>query len=243
MEAAADLPKDPAPPLDERSQLMPIEPRQRWRLTFARAEDPLRRTHREIVDAWLAVLVIADLPLPRSAGRPKGPLTFAAPLPAGIACRAEVADLLLSERRPAWWVRERLLPTMPAGTDLVRLDDVWLGAPALAATIRAAVYAIPLLETAQQHGSIGEAAARFLAAPRLERERARGSGTVRYDLRPLVDDILLQPGPPPLLLIRTLFQQDRGTGRPDEVLAALADLRGAPILVGSVVRERLILDA
>ena len=40
---------------------------------------------------------------------------------------------------------------------------------------------------------------------------------------------------------RTRFDPVRGTGRPEEVVAALADLAGTPLPVGSIVRERLVL--
>ena len=40
---------------------------------------------------------------------------------------------------------------------------------------------------------------------------------------------------------RTRFDPVRGTGRPEEVVAALGDLAGSPLHVASIVRERLIL--
>jgi hypothetical protein len=43
------------------------------------------------------------------------------------------------------------------------------------------------------------------------------------------------------LRIRTRFDPERGVGRPEEVLAALSELAGAPLEVGSIVRERLVL--
>ena len=220
----------------------PLEPRQRWRLTFERGEDPVRRAHREVADGWVAALIHAGLPLPRPAGRPRSPLAFAAPLPAGIACLGEVADLWLSQLRPAWWVRERLEPTMPAGMRLLRLDDVWLGAPALAAAIRGAGYATSLSGGPEEVAAVADAAARFLASPQVVRERTRASGQVRHDIRPLVEDVSVDPGPPARLRISVRFLQDRGAGRPDEVIAALEELHGGPIARGATVREGLILD-
>ena len=52
---------------------------------------------------------------------------------------------------------------------------------------------------------------------------------------------LVDPGPPVVVRARTRFHPELGTGRPAEVVAALGDLAGTALVVGSVVRERLIL--
>ena len=51
----------------------------------------------------------------------------------------------------------------------------------------------------------------------------------------------MEPGPPVVLRARTRFDPVLGTGRPEEVVAALGDAVGAPLVVASIVRERLIL--
>jgi hypothetical protein len=40
---------------------------------------------------------------------------------------------------------------------------------------------------------------------------------------------------------RTRFHPSLGTGRPEEVLAALADALGRPLTASAIVRERLLL--
>ena len=70
----------------------------------------------------------------------------------------------------------------------------------------------------------------------------KGGSTVRYDLRPLLVDVgVVEPGPPVVLRARTRFHPVLGTGRPEEVVAALGDAVGAQLDVTSIVRERLIL--
>ena len=82
----------------------------------------------------------------------------------------------------------------------------------------------------------------MLAQSSVPRERSRGSGLVRYDLRPLLDDVrVLAPGPPVVLRIRTRFDPQLGTGRPDEVVAALAEVLGRPLVVDEIVRELVVL--
>jgi hypothetical protein len=65
---------------------------------------------------------------------------------------------------------------------------------------------------------------------------------VDYDLRPLVIDVGLRDGGPPVTLaIRTRIHPELGTGRPEEVVDALGEMIGAPLAVGRTVRERLVL--
>jgi radical SAM-linked protein len=213
-------------------------PRQRWRLTFARAHDPSQRTHREIADEWLRAIEASGLPLPVFEAKRRSPLTFGAPMPAGIACREELADLALADVLPAWRVRELLEGTLPDGLRLLRLNDVWVGAVALAAAIRAADYRIAL-EDPTSVEAIADACRELLATRTLEREKAAKPGATR-DIRPLIADVRVDRAGM-ALLIQTRFDPERGVGRPDEVLAALEELAG-PIARAATVRERLILD-
>jgi hypothetical protein len=77
---------------------------------------------------------------------------------------------------------------------------------------------------------------------RIPRQRLKGGVTVDYDLRPLLVEVAVDPGPPPIVRTRTRFEPELGTGRPEEVVGALADRLGAPLATRSIVRERLLLD-
>ena len=44
-----------------------------------------------------------------------------------------------------------------------------------------------------------------------------------------------------LVRMRTRFHPELGTGRPEEVLAALAEAAGHPLIAEAIIRERLIL--
>lgn len=218
------------------------EPRQRWRVVFARPDGTDERTHREIAEAWTASLVREGLPLPRPAGRPRPALAFAAPLPVRVAALRELADLSLGERLPVWRVREAVTRAMPDGIELVDLHDVWLGTPALAASLVAADVRMDLAPDAPDRGTLAAAGRRLLAAPVLERERARGGGRVRYDLRPLVADVTVSGEEDGTIVrVRLRFDPERGAGRPEEIIAALEDLVAGPIPVLRTTRERLLL--
>ncbi len=111
---------------------------------------------------------------------------------------------------------------------------------ALAGQVAAADYRIEV--GAADVAAIAEAATTLLASEHLSRERPKGNSMVRYDLRPLLVDVgVAAAGPPVIVRARTRFDPVLGTGRPEEVVAALADASGTPLTVGSIVRERLVL--
>ena len=218
----------------------PAPARQRWRLVLARAADAPGLGGRELSDAFERALEATGLPLVRPAGRARGRVAFGAPLPMGIAAERELADILLTELLPGSTVRERVGGCLPDGWRLVDLFDVWLGAPPLAGQVVAADYRIAIGPT--DVAELTAACEALCAAVTLPRQRPKGGSLVAYDLRPLLVDVLVtDPGPPPLLHARTRFDPALGTGRPEEVVAALAERVGDPLEVVSVVRERLIL--
>jgi len=218
----------------------PAVARQRWRLVLARPPEAHGRSGRDLTEAWEAALGSSGLPSFRPAGRGRPRVAFAAPLAADIAAEHEFADIVLTAFEPAWRVREAMESRLPEGWRLVDLYDVWLGAPALAGQVVAADYRIDIGDPDPR--AIEVAAAGLLAADRLPRERLKGGSATRYDLRPLLADVrVAAAGPPVLVRVRTRFHPELGTGRPAEVVAALGDLVGTPLVIGTVVRERLIL--
>jgi radical SAM-linked protein len=220
------------------------EPRQRWRLVLARGATAVDQTQRELAEAWEGAIVAAALPVAWSdAPTPRPRISFGAPLSVGMAAEAELIDIVLTERWPMWRVREALDPFVPAGWRVVRLEDVWLAGPPLAGRVAAADYRMTLLsDPPVPMRAIEAACTAVLAAPRLPRERVKGGGTVVYDLRPLVIDVRVADGGPPLTVVaRTRFHPELGTGRPEEVVAAVAERAGVALAIGEIVRERLLL--
>jgi radical SAM-linked protein len=207
-----------------------------------RSSEAPPHTQREVAEAWEEAVAGSGLPVAwTDAPTPRIRLSFGAPLPVGVAGEAELIDLYLTERWPAWRVRELLTGHLPAGWTLVDHYDVWLAGPALPGRVVAADYRIEL-DGQVEAGGIQAACERLMTAAALPRDRVKGGSTVRYDLRPLLADIsIAEPGPPLVVRARTRFHPELGTGRPDEVIAALADAAGRPLEAGSIVRERLIL--
>ena len=219
-----------------------LEPRQRWRMTVGRRADAPELSQRETFTAWEDAVVASGLPVAvGDAAKPKPRLAFGAPLSVGLAAEAELIDVVLTERLPAWRVRAALTPHLPAGWTLEDLADVWLGGPPLAGRVVAADYRVTL-------GGMSDAAALEVAATELmearalPRERVKGDGVVRYDLRPLLADVrVAEAGPPVVATIRTRFHPELGTGRPEEVVLALGERVGVEVSVERIVRERLVL--
>ena len=216
------------------------EVRQRWRIVFARGDEARFLSHLDAVRSWERAFRRGEIPVATSEGfSPRSRLVFAAPLQLGMLAEHELADLYLAERLTAPGLRARLVESMPRGYTVVELHDVWSGAPALAPRLVAADYRMTLLNV--EPARLQSAVERLMAAQELPRERRKESRVVRYDLRPLLLD--LRAGPPDAealppggaeaglagaagaaagLWMRLRHSQNLGSGRPDEVVAALA---------------------
>lgn len=216
-------------------------PRQRWRLVVARSADAPRLAGRELSDAWEVAVEAIGLPLHRPAGRARTRVAFGAPLQLGIAAERELVELFLVERVSLWRMREAIAGRLPEGWSLVDLYDEWVGGPSLAGRVSAADYRIEIGRSARRT-EIGEAASALLNATALPRVRSKGSGSIAYDLRLLLVDLAVaDAGPPTVLRARTRIHPELGSGRPEEVVAALGDRLGHPLEVLAIARERLIL--
>ena len=223
------MPPPPAPAL---------EPRQRWRVTFGRAaatgeEVP---SGREYIGRWEETLLASGLPvLVLSSERLR--IALGAPLPTGCAAEAELLEFWLTSLRPAWAVRQGIESDLPAGHGLVGLESIWLGAPALSGQVAAADYDVAL-DGEVATPELRAAVERTLAAETLPRERLKGGATKTFDLRPLI--VALDAGDTGITM-RTRIHPELGTGRPDEVVAALGDAMGKPLAIARTVRRRLLL--
>ena len=214
-------------------------PRQRWRLVLARSPEAPDLGGRELTDSWDRAIEASELPLHRSTPGGRARVAWAAPLPSRMSAERELAEISLTDPLPVWQVREALLRCLPSGWTLVDLHDEWLGAPALAGRVTGAVYRVTIAGAADGR-EVAAAAARVLEARPVMRERLKGGVPVPYDLRPLIAGIDVDPGSPVVVRIEVRIHPERGSGRPEEVLAAIADQLGRDLAPGLVVRERLI---
>ena len=210
-------------------------------MVVARAPDAPAQPQRDLAEAWVAAIGAAGLPVAWTEGaRPRPRIAFGAPLPVGMAAEAELIDVVTTERWPAWQVRAALEVHVPPGWRVVAVEDVWLAGPPLAGRVAAADHRL-VLAGHPPIDRLRAAAADLLAASQVPRLRAKGDGTVEYDLRPLLIDITVDDVSPVVVQARTRIHPELGSGRPEEVLAALAERLGEPLEASSIVRERLVL--
>jgi len=175
--------------------------------------------HLDMVKTWERILRRADLPLAYSQGfHPQPKLTFASALPVGCTSEAEVMDVVLCEPLEPSDMMTRLTAVLPVGLGVASVVEVPLNAPALPTLLRWAEYSVTV-ETDEAPQQIEAKVRAFLEAVTLPCER-RGKA---YDLRPLVLSLSVESIQPPYvrLAMRLAADADVGTGRPDQVLAAL----------------------
>jgi radical SAM-linked protein len=248
----------PARAAAEPLRAAPVEPRQRWRLNVSRDVVPGDQVGRAALEAWQAVLEASGLPIARAEGsNGRARLAFGAPLPATARGERELVDIWLVERLPVWRVREALAPALPAGYRWLHAEDVWMGAPALAGQVAAADWTLSVAavegSSAIHHQELAAAAATLQGARSIPRTRGKPGAEKPYDLRPLLISLEVS-GPAELehlapehrrksttLRMRTRLDPERGTGRPEEVVAALADAAGTGLDIVDLVRTRLLL--
>ena len=129
---------------------------------------------------------------------------------------------------------------MPEGYTLLDVHDVWLGEAALPGQVAASVYRATFEAGTVDGARLGRACREILAEPTLPRERPKGQATVRYDLRPFLERLDVDDRGPALRMTLR-HDPERGIGRPEEVLAALGERLGVPLVPVSLVREGLVL--
>lgn len=234
-------------------QSMSAIPVQRWRTVYRRTDATQARPYRDDVEALEAAVRATDLPLAlRDDRRQRARIEFGPPLPPGALANEELVDLYLVERWPAAKVRERLAAAFGDERELVELHDVWLRAPGLAASIVAADYLVTLSRSSSADAAalarLPEAIRSLLDARTLPRIRERDGRPTTYDLRVLIVDVSLASassdgGQPPGLAMRLVVDPNLGNGRPDEVIAVLAELSGGSLVPnGPIVRGRIHLS-
>jgi radical SAM-linked protein len=212
------------------------ESKQRWRLVFARDEEARYLSHLDASHLWERAMKRGRIPVAMSEGfNPRPRLVFAAPLPLGMLAEHELADLFVSRRLTRREMRGCLEAGMPRGFRLIDLRDEWVGAPALATELVAADYRLTLLGVGEDR--LRPAVEALLGSESLPRERRREKKVTAYDLRPLLLALrtrqaeagIDQERPAAGIWMRLRHSQRQGSGRPEEVVAALADRLGLTV--------------
>lgn len=205
----------------------------RIRITFAK-QGPLRYTgHLDLHKLWERAARRAQIPLAYSRGfHPQPKMNIAAALPLGFSSRCEVMDMRLEHEIQLEGVREKLQQTLPAGIQVLNVENADERAPALQTQVESAEYQVTLTESIDA-AELKRKIDSVMESESIIRER-RGK---TYDLRPLIEalQILESDGLPsmqeqtltgiqaPALqkIFMHLAAREGATGRPEEVLDTL----------------------
>ncbi len=193
--------------------------KQRLRIRFTRDETLKYIGHLDMARTWQRIVRRANLPLAYSEGfNPQPRMSFAAALPVGCTSEHEEMDLVLSPPCVIAEVQAQLAQALPPGVKIISIEEMPLNAPALQMQLMAAEFEITVEDEAAI-GLLRERIAQFLAATEVLRDRR---GKV-YNLRPLVQALSLALSPTKrAAVVRSRLQATQeGTGRPDELAAAL----------------------
>lgn len=206
--------------------------RQRLRVSFTRDVTLKYIGHLDMAKAWQRILRRADLPLAYSKGfNPQPKITFAAALPVGCTSDHEVMDMVLSPALEIDRARQQLARALPPGIKLLSIEAVPLNAPALQVQLLSTEFEI-VVDDAAAIAALPDRVCALWASTEVLRER-RGKA---YNLRPLVQALSIEPGPDRAVIRSSLQATEGGTGRPDELIAAL----GVDPATTQIKRIRLI---
>jgi radical SAM-linked protein len=201
----------------------------RIRITFIK-QGALRYTgHLDLHKLWERAARRAELPLAYSQGfHPQPKMNLAAALPLGFSSRCEVLDMRLEHDIPIEDLPTRLNQTLPSGLQVLGVEQVDERAPALQTQVLSSEYEVSLTEAVGETG-LQQKVDSVIESKAIPRER-RGK---MYDLRPLIEDLHLQPDGK---IFMRLAAREGATGRPEEVL----DVLGIAFEGTRIERTRLI---
>lgn len=209
----------------------------RIRITFARGPELKYITHLDMMRFWERALRRAHVPLAYSEGfSPHPQISLAAPLAVGTTSEAELMDVYLSAPMSPRDLIQAVMAKVPAGVAIVAAQEVGMALPALQADVRFADYIVevdlsapfespdmadppPRARTVDEAQS---AIARFLAAATIPWEHKRQDEIRSYDIRGQVAALqLVAPHGDRLTITMRVKNDNTGSGRPEQVIAAL----------------------
>jgi len=207
----------------------------RLRITFSKEGWLIYSSHLDLMRLWERALRRAATPLAYSGGfNPRPKLQLARALPLGHVGEEELIDIWLEEPVSLEQLTRSLVPVLPDGLRVKRVQEVDPRAPAMQTRVVATEYRVIVewdgsAEAAQDHVE------RALAAEELPHER-RGK---RYDLRPLIEDLQLEDVTEGnAVLNMRLSARPGATGRPEAVL----DVLGMGDAFARYRRTRIVLE-
>jgi radical SAM-linked protein len=204
----------------------------RYRIKFQKTEQMRYTGNLDLLLALERSFRRAQLPLLYSQGyNPRPRINLASALPLGAISQGEIADIWFEDQIDEQIIKKALEKALPPGLRILMVESVDLRAATLQMTLLSAEYLITFLEN---FPALADALEKLGAQEEIMRVR-RGKS---YNLRPLIEDLVLLPLDENGLqkISVRLSSQQGATGRPDEVIEAL----GYAFQLTRIQRERLI---
>jgi radical SAM-linked protein len=159
----------------------------------------------------------ARLPVALSEGfNPRPRMALAAPLPLGHIGEREILELTLTRSLEPNDIQTRLAASVPAGIEILSVDEAEPGVRSAASRVQSVVYRIDLATTVDD---LLERVADLMAQDRMEIEEVRDGATRKRDLRPFLIALEVSGG---RALRATLRLAGDGTVRPEQILEHLS---------------------
>ena len=195
---------------------------QRLRIKFNRGNEIKYISHLDIVRLWQRAFNRAGIQIAYSTGfSPHPKISLAAPLALGVTGEAELMDIVIVRGVAPQFFVSAMNQQLPPGMRVEKVHPIAPDLPALQAQISQADYRVEV-ETVGGPADIQTTVANLLALEHLPWQHQRDTGPHLYDLRLLISDIKVVDWTPPLGVLEMRLRCDsNGSGRPEQVVAAL----------------------
>lgn len=213
-------------------------------------------SHLDLLRSIERALRRTGLPVAYSEGfNPHPKITFASALPLGATSDAEYVDVVFSQPILPHEYQVALSEQLPLGLRVIEAREVAPHGPALMAAIDSAVWQVTFPAPAGGHGAVADAIERLRGQGVYLTVHSGKHGERAIDILPLIDQLEVVPcedwpaatpaGHVPegqVRVIMGLAMGQRGAIRPEEVIAALADLGGFAVERGDIELRRLAMS-
>ncbi|HEX7476075.1 MAG TPA: TIGR03936 family radical SAM-associated protein [Dehalococcoidales bacterium] len=195
---------------------------QRLRIKFSRGPQIKFISHLDITRLWQRAFNRAGIEIAYSTGfTPHPRLSLAAPLPLGVTSEAELMDVFIVKGVAPHFFVSAVNQQLPPGMSVDKVYPIAFDLPSLQSQISRADYKVEL-ETDKGPADIAETVNVLMAKEHLPWQHQRDTGPHQYDLRALIVSVCVTQWQPPVGILEMRLRCDsNGSGRPEQVAAAL----------------------
>jgi radical SAM-linked protein len=195
---------------------------QRLRIKFSRGPQIKFISHLDITRLWQRAFNRAGIEIAYSTGfTPHPRLSLAAPLPLGVTSEAELMDVFIVKGVAPHFFVSAVNQQLPPGMSVDKVYPIAFDLPSLQSQISRADYKVEV-ETEKGSADIAEKVNALMAKEHLPWQHQRDTGPHQYDLRALIVSVCVTEWLPPVGILEMKLRCDsNGSGRPEQVAAAL----------------------